>query len=68
MATRGIVDRGTACQCRENVVGRSLPEYGLSGPSEAATGLFSIAGEGNVVSETLRAYTPEEVQRAIGPA
>ena len=41
----------------------------VEAPSEQAmlTGLFSIAGEGNVVSETLRAYTPEEVQRAIGP-
>lgn len=41
----------------------------VEAPNEDAmlTGLFSIAGEGNVVSETLRAYTPEEVQRAIGP-
>ena len=41
----------------------------VEAPSEEAmlTGLFSVAGEGNVVSETLRAYTPEEVQRAIGP-
>ncbi len=42
----------------------------VEAPSEQAmlTGLFSIAGEGNVVSETLRAFTPEEVQAAIGPA
>ncbi len=42
----------------------------VEAPSEQAmlTGLFSIAGEGNVVSETLRAYTPGEVQAAIGPA
>lgn len=42
----------------------------VEAPSEQAmlTGLFSIAGEGNVVSETLRAFTPDEVQAAIGPA
>lgn len=41
----------------------------VEAPSEEAmlTGLFAVAGEGNVVSETLRAYTPDEVQRAIGP-
>ena len=30
-------------------------------------GLFNVAEAGNVVSETLRAYTDEEMQRAIGP-
>ena len=41
----------------------------VEAPTEEAmlTGLFSIAGEGNVTSETLRAFTPDEVQRAIGP-
>jgi uncharacterized protein with GYD domain len=41
----------------------------VEAPSEDAmlTGLFAIAEEGNVQSETLRAYTPEEVQAAIGP-
>lgn len=41
----------------------------VEAPSEDAmlTGLFSIAGDGNVESETLRAFTPEEIQRAIGP-
>jgi uncharacterized protein with GYD domain len=31
------------------------------------SGLFNIAEAGNVVSETLRAFTPEELQRIIGP-
>lgn len=41
----------------------------VEAPSEEAmlSGLFSIAEEGNVESETLRAFTAEEVQRAIGP-
>lgn len=41
----------------------------VEAPSEEAmlTGLFAIAEEGNVTSETLRAFTPEEVQRAVGP-
>ena len=41
----------------------------VEAPSEEAmlSGLFSIAGEGNVESETLRAFSAEEVQRAIGP-
>lgn len=41
----------------------------LEAPSEDAmlTGLFNIAEAGNVVSETLRAFTPEELQRALGP-
>ena len=30
-------------------------------------GLFSIAESGNVSSETLRAFTDEEMQRIIGP-
>lgn len=42
----------------------------VDSPSEEAmvAGLFSIAESGNVISETLRAYTDEEMQRAIGPA
>jgi uncharacterized protein with GYD domain len=41
----------------------------VEAPSEEAmlTGLFSIAEAGNVVSETLRAFTDEEMERAIGP-
>lgn len=41
----------------------------VEAPSEEAmlTGLFAIAEEGNVTSETLRAFSPEEVQRAVGP-
>lgn len=41
----------------------------VEAPSEDAmvTGLFAIAEQGNVVSETLRAFTPEEMQRAVGP-
>ncbi|MEZ4501433.1 MAG: GYD domain-containing protein [Dehalococcoidia bacterium] len=41
----------------------------VEAPSEDAmlTGLFAIAEGGNVVSETLRAFTPEEMQRAVGP-
>ncbi len=41
----------------------------VEAPSEEAmlTGLFSIAEEGNVTSETLRAFSPEEVQSAVGP-
>ena len=41
----------------------------VEAPSEEAmmNGLFNIAQAGNVSSETLRAYTDEEVQRIIGP-
>ena len=41
----------------------------LEAPSEEAmlTGLVSISEAGNVTSETLRAFTDEEMQRAIGP-
>ena len=41
----------------------------VDAPSEEAmvAGLFSVAKAGNVVSETLRAFTDEEMQRAIGP-
>lgn len=41
----------------------------VESPTEDAmtTGLFSIAEHGNVVSETMRAFTPQEMQRAIGP-
>lgn len=41
----------------------------VEAPSEEAmlTGLFAIAEEGNVTSETLRAFSPEEIQRAVGP-
>ena len=41
----------------------------VEAPNEEAmlTGLFAIAEEGNVTSETLRAFSPEEVQRAVGP-
>ncbi|MYB42744.1 MAG: GYD domain-containing protein [Chloroflexi bacterium] len=42
----------------------------VDAPSEEAmmNGLFSIAEAGNVSSETLRAFTDEEMQRIIGPA
>lgn len=42
----------------------------VNAPSEEAmmSGLFSIAESGNVASDTLRAYTDEEMQRIIGPA
>lgn len=42
----------------------------VEAPSEEAmmSGLFSIAESGNVSSETLRAFTDEEMQRIIGPA
>ena len=41
----------------------------VDSPSEDAmvAGLFNIAESGNVVSETLRAFTDDEIQRAIGP-
>ncbi|HJM88528.1 MAG TPA: GYD domain-containing protein [Dehalococcoidia bacterium] len=41
----------------------------VDAPSEESmvSGLFNIAEAGNVVSETLRAFTPEELQRMIGP-
>ncbi len=41
----------------------------VDAPSEESmmTGMVSIAEAGNVVSETLRAFTPEELQRMIGP-
>ncbi len=32
------------------------------------SGLFSGAETGNVVSETLRAFSDEEMQRALGPS
>jgi uncharacterized protein with GYD domain len=40
----------------------------VEAPSEEAMlgGLFSIAEAGNVVSETLRAFTDEEMSRALG--
>ena len=42
----------------------------VDAPSEEAmvAGLFNIAEEGNVVSETLRAYTAEEMQRILAEA
>jgi uncharacterized protein with GYD domain len=42
----------------------------VEAPSEEAmvAGLFSIAEAGNVQSETLRAWTDDELQRALGPA
>ena len=41
----------------------------VEAPSEDAmlAGLFSVAEAGNVVSETLRAFSDEEMQRALGP-
>ncbi len=41
----------------------------VEAPSDEAmlTGLFSVAEAGNVVSETMRAFTDDEMQRAIGP-
>ena len=41
----------------------------VEAPSEDAmlNGMFSIAESGHVTSETLRAFSDEEVQRAIGP-
>ena len=41
----------------------------VEAPSEEAmlAGLFAVAEAGNVVSETLRAFTDEEMQRALGP-
>ena len=41
----------------------------VEAPSEEAMlkGLFSIAEAGNVTSESLRAFTDEEMQRALGP-
>ena len=38
-------------------------------PSEEAmvSGLFNVAETGNVVSETMRAFTADEIQRVIGP-
>jgi uncharacterized protein with GYD domain len=42
----------------------------VDAPSEAAMlgGLFSIAEAGNVESQTLRAFSDEEVSEALGPA
>ena len=42
----------------------------VEAPSEEAmmNGTFNIAQTGNVSSETLRAFTDEEMQRIIGPA
>ncbi len=42
----------------------------VDAPSEEAmvAGLFSISEAGNVSSETLRAFTDDEMQRIIGPA
>lgn len=42
----------------------------VNAPSEEAmmNGAFNIAQTGNVTSETLRAFTDEEMQRIIGPA
>lgn len=42
----------------------------VEAPSEEAmmAGLFSIAESGNVTSETLRAFTDDEIQRIIGPS
>jgi uncharacterized protein with GYD domain len=39
----------------------------VEAPSEEAMmgGLFSIAEAGNTVSETMRAFTPEEMQRIV---
>jgi uncharacterized protein with GYD domain len=41
----------------------------VEAPNEEAmmTGLFSIAGAGNVASETLRAFTDEEMLRLLKP-
>ncbi|MDP6606238.1 MAG: GYD domain-containing protein [Dehalococcoidia bacterium] len=41
----------------------------VNAPSEESmvTGLFNIAEAGNVVSETLRAFPPGELQSMIGP-
>lgn len=41
----------------------------VEAPSEEAmlSGLFAVAETGNVVSETLRAFSDEEMQRALGP-
>jgi uncharacterized protein with GYD domain len=40
----------------------------VEAPSEEAmmSGLFSIAEAGNTVSETMRAFTSEEMQRIVG--
>ena len=42
----------------------------VNAPSEEAMlgGLFSVAEAGNVESQTLRAFTDEEVAAALGPA
>ena len=42
----------------------------VEAPSEEAmmNGTFNIAATGNVASETLRAFTDDEMQRIIGPA
>ena len=42
----------------------------VDAPSEEAmvAGLFSVAEAGNVASETLRAYTAEEMQRILAQA
>jgi uncharacterized protein with GYD domain len=42
----------------------------VDAPSEEAmvAGLFNIAEEGNVSSETLRAYSAEEMQQILGQA
>ena len=41
----------------------------VDAPSEESmvTGMVNIGEAGNVVSETLRAFTPKEMQRMIGP-
>ena len=41
----------------------------VDAPSEESmvTGMVNITEAGNVVSETMRAFTPEEMQRMIGP-
>ncbi len=42
----------------------------VEAPSEEAmvAGLFNIAESGNVTSETMRAFSDDEVQRIIGPS
>lgn len=42
----------------------------VEAPNEEAmlSGLFNVAAAGNVVSETLRAFNDEEMQRALGVA
>ena len=75
---KGTVERAEAIQRESEARGFKILAYYwtqgqydlvtiLDAPSEEAMmgGLFSIAEAGNAVSETMRAFTSEEMQRII---